>query len=246
MKKYTVLIVDDEEPARGLIQLHASKVSELEVVDTCANAIDAKRVLSQKRVDILFLDIHMDEISGLDLLRMLRHQPVTILTTAYSEFALEGYELDVIDYLMKPIAFDRFFKAASKAMKIVDAKQMFLSNKLPKSVASPVSKAQFMFIKVDNKMVKVSFDQLLYLESFGEYVKVYTHKGMQLTLRTLASFEDSLPKAQFSRIHRSYMVNLDKIEMIEDNTVRIEDNCLPVSRRLKDDFLKAIKARGIF
>lgn len=241
MKTYKVLIVDDEEPARGLLSMHVSKIKELELVGACENAIDAKIMLANHFVDILLLDIQMDEITGLDLLRMLKSPPTTILTTAYSEYALEGYELDVIDYLVKPITFERFFKAISKAMDFVQ----FRANTSLIPSPEPIPLFTYMFIKVEQRMVKVAFEDLLYLESFGEYVKVHTIKGMHLTLKSLTYFEERLPKHQICRIHRSFMVNLDKIETIEDNGIRIGDKRIPISRRLKESFLEAIKKRGL-
>jgi len=238
-----ILIVDDEEPARGLLSMHVSKVKELELVGACENAIDAKRMLAEHDVDILLLDIQMDDITGLDLLRMLKDQPTTILTTAYSEYALDGYELDVIDYLVKPITFERFFKAISKAMEFSKFRTSSSSIKPPSERVSILS---YLFIKVEQQMIKVEFKDLLYLESFGEYVKVHTTNGMHLTLKSLTYFEERLPTHQICRIHRSYMVNLDKVEIIEDNGVKIGAQRIPISRRLKENFLEAIKEKGVF
>lgn len=242
MIKYRTLIVDDEKPARELLKLHTNKVKDLVLVGTCSNAMEAKKMLSENAIDILLLDVQMDEITGLDLLRMLKIQPATILTTAYSEFALEGYELDVIDYLVKPISFQRFFKSVSKAIEFVKARRM-LSNS---SSTPKIEIANHIFIKVENKLIKIAFDDLLYLESFGEYVKFHTSRKMYITLKTLTSFEESLPEDFFYRLHRSYMVNLDKIEVIEDGSVKIGEKWIPISRKLKEDFLKRLKLRGLF
>ena len=233
MIKYKTLMVDDEKPARELLKLHTSKVSEMELVGTCSNAIQAKNFLAGNAVDILLLDIQMDELTGLDLLRMLKEQPVTILTTAYSEFALESYELDVVDYLVKPISFKRFFKSVTKAMEIVRAKKM-LANPIPTTDTTSID---HIFIKVENKLVKIVFKDLLYLESYGEYVKLYTTGGMNLTLKTLTSFEEILPRELFYRLHRSYIVNLNKIEVIEDGSVKIGEKWIPISRKLKEEFM---------
>lgn len=241
MIKYRTLIVDDEKPARELLKLHTAKVNDLELIGTCSNAIEAKKILSENAVDILLLDVQMNEITGLDLLRMLKVQPATILTTAYSEFALEGYELDVIDYLVKPISFQRFFKSISKAMEFVKARKM-LSDSGPPPVSAP---ANHIFIKVENRLVKIELDNLLYLESYGEYVKFHTPDKMYMTLKTLTSFEESLPKDFFYRLHRSYMVNLNKIEVIEDGSVKIGEKWIPISRKLKEDFMKLMKKRGV-
>lgn len=233
MIKYKTLIVDDEKPARELLKLHTSKVSELELVGTCSNAIQAKKFLGEYAVDVLLLDIQMDELTGLDLLRMLKEQPVTILTTAYSEFALESYELEVVDYLVKPISFKRFFKSVTKAMEVVRAKKM-LANPTPRTDTTSVN---HIFIKVENKLVKIAFKNLLYLESYGEYVKLHTVGQMSMTLKTLTSFEEILPTGLFYRLHRSYIVNLNKIEVIEDGSVKIGEKWIPISRKLKEEFM---------
>ncbi|MEM9822529.1 MAG: LytTR family DNA-binding domain-containing protein [Bacteroidota bacterium] len=233
--------MDDEKPARELLKLHVAKVKELELIGTASNAIEAKRILSEREVDILLLDVQMDEITGLDLLRMLKVQPATILTTAYSEFALEGYELDVIDYLVKPISFQRFFKSISKAMEFVLARKMMTSS----SALPPAKPINHIFIKVESKLVKIELDHLLYLESFGEYVKFYTSGKMHMTLKTLTSFEQSLPSDSFYRLHRSYMVNLNKIEVIEDGSVKIGEKWIPISRKLKEAFLQLLRKRSL-
>lgn len=242
MTTYKILIVDDEKPARELLKLHIGKVNELELIGTCSNAIEAKRMLSENTVDILLLDVQMDEITGLDLLRMLKVQPATILTTAYSEFALEGYELDVVDYLVKPISFQRFFKSVSKAIEVVKAKKVLSqSNSLPAAEST-----NHIFIKVENKLVRIEFDNLLYLESYGEYVKFHTVDKMYLTLKTLTFFEKNLPSNSFYRLHRSYMVNLNKIDVIEDGSVNIGKKWIPISRKLKEEFLQILKKRGVY
>lgn len=242
MMTYKTLIVDDEKPARELLKLHVGKVKELALLGTCSNAIEAKRVLSTNPIDILLLDVQMDEITGLELLRMLKTPPATILTTAYSEFALESYELDVIDYLVKPISFQRFFKSISKAIEFVKAKKVLSGSHL-----QPVPEvANDIFIKVENKLVKIELDKLLYLESFGEYVKFHMPGKMYMTLKTLTSFENSLPSNLFYRLHRSYIINLNKIEVIEDGSVMIGDKWIPISRKLKEQFLQILKDRGSF
>ena len=241
MRKFKVLIVDDEKPARELLKLHVSKVNELELVGTCSNAITAKQMLTAHPIDILLLDVQMDELTGLDLLRILKVQPITILTTAYSEFALEGYELDVVDYLVKPISFKRFFKAITKATDMARAKSLLENSSSNRGSIA----ANHLFIKVENKLVKIDFDNLLYLESYGEYVKFHTEKKTLLTLKTLTSFGKTLPTDLFYRLHRSYMVNLNKIEIIEDGSVKIGEKWIPISRKLKEIFMEVMRKRGV-
>lgn len=238
---YRTLIVDDEEPARGLLQLHISKVPDLYLAGICTNAIEARKMLSEEHIDILLLDIHMGDISGLDLLRMLKQQPATILTTAYSDYALESYELDVVDYLVKPISFDRFFRAVSKAMEIrKPIPQAPRIQKLPQ-----VPEQSYIFVKVDQKLVKVPFQDLLFVEAYGEYVKLYTTSKVLVSLRTLTSMEEALPDSTFFRLHRSYIINVDHIAEIEDGMVRIGEHEIPISRRLKDEFFEMLKRGGI-
>ena len=238
---YQTLIVDDEEPARALLRLHLSKVPELVLAGSCNSAIEARRILAEQPIDILLLDIHMDDITGLDLLRMLTVQPATILTTAYSDYALESYELDVIDYLVKPISFDRFFKAASKAMESLQSRP---SNPKP-AHADDFGKASYIFLKVDQKLVKILLEELLFVEAYGEYVKVYTRDKIHISLRTLTSLEEVLPSVDFFRLHRSYLVNIQHIAEIEDGMVRIQEHEIPISRRLKEEFFECLKKGGI-
>lgn len=240
MEKYKILIVDDERPARKLLKLHLSKVPELVLVGTCENAMEAKRMLSIQEVDILLLDIKMGEITGLDLLKMLRKQPITILTTAYSEYALEGFELDVADYLVKPISFKRFFKSISKAMELATARQsLTASNSIAET--QPVN---HIFIKVESKLIKIDFDDLLYLESYGEYVKFYTLDKIWMTLKTLTFFEKKLLAHSFYRLQRSYIVNLNKIEVIEEGAVKIREKWISIGRKLRDNFMETLQNRG--
>lgn len=245
--KYKVLIVDDEEPARDLLVSYAQKIEELEIVAVLNNALDARRMINNSTIDILLTDIQMDDLTGLDLVKTLKHPPVTIFTTAYSEYALEGYALDVIDYLVKPISFQRFCKAIDKAIELIQFNR--LSKKQFKKDAdkneSQKQTSDYFFVKTNRKLVKVNHADILFVQSFGEYVKLYTKDDVILALQTTNFMEEILPSEDFVRIHRSYIVNINQVMEIHGNQVVIEQYKLPISKRMRDRFMAAIKDKGV-
>lgn len=236
MKRYTCIVVDDETLAQELLERHISKIPNLDHRATCSNAIDAKFAIEQYQPDLLLLDIEMPHLSGIDLLRLLKKRPATILTTAYSEYALESYELDVVDYLIKPIEFERFFKAVSKAVDWLGRGQLPLKPK-------PVSAAYF-FVKSDYKIIKVVFEEIIFIEAVQKYVRIHTHSDRIITLMSMSQLEEALPTGKFIRIHRSYIVNLDKIDSIEGNMVRIDKHNLPLSKGQKEAFWELVWQNG--
>ncbi|MBX2873322.1 MAG: LytTR family DNA-binding domain-containing protein [Saprospiraceae bacterium] len=245
--KYKVLIVDDEEPARDLLRNYAEKLDELEVVATLPSALSAKKLLSQTKVDILLTDIQMEDLTGIELLQVLQHPPTTIFTTAYSEYALEGYALDVVDYLVKPISFQRFCQAINRAKELIDYK----STKGP--LLEPISEghqpkedaADYFFVKTNRKIVRLNYADLLFVESYGEYVKLYTKEDIILALQTTSFMEQMLPASDFVRIHRSHIVNLSHIREIDGNEVYLDEYRLVVSKRMKEGFLARIREKGM-
>jgi len=245
--KYKVLIVDDEEPARNLLASYAKKIEELEIVAVLNNALDAKRMINNSEIDILLTDIQMDDLTGIDLVKTLKNPPVTIFTTAYSEYALEGYALDVIDYLVKPISFQRFCKAIDKAFELIQF------TRLPKNqfkeeankIESQKQASDYFFVKTNRKLVKVNHEDILYVQSFGDYVKLYTKDDVILALQTTNFMEELLPAEAFVRIHRSHIVNINQITEITGNEVVIEQYKLPISKRMRDQFMAAIKDKGV-
>jgi DNA-binding LytR/AlgR family response regulator len=243
MNKFSCIIVDDETLARELLVDHCQKIPDLEIKALCSNAIAAKTALEQFTPDILFLDIQMPDLSGFELLRILKKQPATIITTAFSEYAIEGYELDVLDYLLKPIEFDRFFKAVSKAiewLKRGNETQLTDTNLALINSSLEVKENSF-FVKSDYKTVKVVYDEILYIEALQKYVRIHTVHQRIVTMMSMSSLEELLPKAGFLRIHRSYIANLKKIDSIEGNTIHIGKYQLPVSKGQKEDLLKWVK-----
>lgn len=241
MLKYSCVIVDDETLARELLMLHIAKIPNLEVVDACSNAIDAKFSVEKFKPDILFLDIHMPNLSGIDLLKLLKQPPLTILTTAYSEYALEGYALDVVDYLLKPIEFDRFFKAVAKAMDLLvlkNAKEKTVEQTPPELPAET-----YFFAKVDYKMVRIEFESILFVEALQKYIRIHTENERFVILMSMVAAEELLPCQTFIRIHRSYITNIHKINSIEGNLVSIGKHRLPISKGYREAFLQKIQKK---
>jgi two-component system, LytTR family, response regulator len=243
MKKYTCIIVDDETLAQDLLARHIAKIPQLELVATCSNAIEARFALEKHQPDIFFLDISMPNLTGLDLLRMLTRRPVTILTTAYSEYALEGYELDVLDYLLKPIEFERFFKSVSKAMDWLSRGQVSVQQSVIQAEAAPLP--TYFFVKSDYKIIKVVFEEILFIEALQKYVRIHTTTERIVTLMSMSQLEEALPSNHFVRIHRSYIVNLDKINSIEGAIIHLGKHKLPLSKGQREGFLERIKEREI-
>ena len=244
--KYKVLIVDDEEPARELLVAYTKKIEELEVAQAVSNALDAKRILNGQSIDILLTDIQMDDLTGIDLVKMLKNPPITIFTTAYSEYALEGYELDVIDYLVKPISFQRFCKAMDKATELIRYNGEKDGQTIPvQAEIATTPTDEYFFVKTNRKIVKVKYDQLFFVQSFGEYVKLYTQDDVLLALQTTNFMEEMLPKTDFIRIHRSSIININHIKEIIGNEVLIDQHRLTISKRMKEAFMKLIQAKKI-
>lgn len=242
MTNYKCLIVDDEQLARDLLESYVKKIDYLELKGTCSSAIEAMQVLQQQEIDILFLDIQMPDLSGIELLKTLKKQPATIFTTAYSEYALDGYELGVIDYLVKPIEFDRFFKAVSKAMNRLQKNQTIV----PKDIAPIEPKEDYFFIKSESKIVRIDFDDVLYIEALQKYIRIYTTKEKIITLLSITKILELLPADQFFRIHRSFVLNIDKIDNIEGNMVKIGTYTLTISKGQREHFLEVVKSKGFF
>ncbi len=228
------LVVDDEPPAREIIRRYIEEMPTLELVAECANAIQAFTVLQQQPVDLMFLDIRMPQLNGNDFLKTLKNPPKVILTTAYTEYALEGYELDVVDYLMKPIPFDRFLKAVNKAFQQAAAKQEGAQVNEDKKSES------FVYFRADRKMVKVMLQDILYIESMKDYIKVMTAAGVIITKQSISSVEAMLPEKDFVRVHRSYIVSLDKIKTFTSELIEINKTEIPIGKLYRNGVLKVL------
>jgi len=225
MTKLRSLIIDDEPLAHKVILEYARDVPFIEVAAQCYLATEALPILSSQAIDLIFLDINMPKIKGLDFLRALNKQPLVIITSAYEEYALESFELDVCDYLLKPFRFSRFLKAANKALGHYQ-----LSHPPPPPNPAPEEQNQ-LFIKTDKRHVQVALAEICYLESYGNYVKVWLKDTYHLTPRTLSGFESELPESDFFRIHKSYIINRKHIDYVEGNSLRMKNGKeLPIGK----------------
>lgn len=245
MQTYKCLIVDDERLAQELIENYIKKIPYLEVVASCSSAMEAMQQLAQNEVDIMFLDIQMPDITGVDFLKTLKKAPATIFTTAYSEYALEGYELGLVDYLLKPIEFERFFKAITKAVESLQ-KQTNSPMTTVTAVVAEQPKEDYFFIKSDSKIVRIAFDDILFIEALQKYIRIYTLDKKVMSLLSLSKIQDMLPTEQFARIHRSYIININRVDSIEGNMVRLLKHKLPISKGQRESFMEMVRGRGPF
>lgn len=241
MRPYTCLIVDDEALAQELIETHLGKIPNVEVVAKCHTAMEALAVLDKQPVDIMFLDIEMPDLTGIDFLKALEDPPYTIFTTAYSEYALAGYELNVVDYLVKPVRFDRFFKAVSKTLALLKEIE-------PTHLASKDSDPEndYLFVKSDYKAVKILFREIVYIESMQKYVRFHVkEKKPIVSLLSISALMELLP-SKFFRCQKSYIVNLDEIESIDGNRLILySGDKVPISKNLKPELLKLVDQNGL-
>ena len=234
--KIRCLIVDDEPLARRVLEKYITDVPYLELAGNCSSALEAMEVLHHGQTDLLFLDINMPRLSGIDFLKTQKNPPLVVITTAYPEYALQGYDLNVLDYLLKPIPFDRFLKSVEKAEEALLAKQLRAA---PPAQAAREEDA-FIFIKSSKKTYKVNLDSILFVEALGDYVKVFTMERMIVTYQSLKNIEALLPPKTFPRIHKSYIISLPKVELIEGTHVKIRDRMIPIGTNYKAEFEKLI------
>ncbi len=248
--KINALFIDDEPIARAGMEEYAADVSFLNIVGTCDSAVKAYEFIASGKVDLLFLDIQMPRLTGLDFLKTLKNPPMVILTTAYPQYALESFALDVLDYLVKPIPFDRFLKAVNKAKELFDlketqAKTSQIQEKMPqKDVytegALPTIGTDYFFIKTDSKYERIQFADILFIEALQNYVVIHTATGRHTVYLTLKSVESYLPTTQFLKVQKSFIVALAKIEGIEGSDILMGKHRIPISRQDKDSVLEVI------
>lgn len=229
------LIIDDEPLARNVIKEFAKNIPSLVIIGECGDAVCAHQFIRENSVDLMFLDINMPKLSGIDFLRNIENAPLVILTTAYSEYALEGYELNVIDYLKKPFSFERFTKAYFKAEEQINLKKTALKS-------TPNKKHDtFIFLKSDKKTIKVNISDICYIEGLGDYIKIYTHTQRYISNLSMKKMVTLLPSDQFIRIHKSFIVAIDKIDSVEGNMLKINNSRLPIGNNFRNEFLELIK-----
>jgi two-component system, LytTR family, response regulator len=233
--KIKCLLVDDEPPAVDLMTAYIERVGDLEIVGRCNNAIEAFGLLQKTRIDLLFLDIQMPKMTGLDLIRSLHDRPRIIITTAYREFAADGFDLDVLDYLVKPVSFERFLKAIAK----YNQYNLFRQAEAPEKTVDAFDKA-YMYFKVNKQVKKVYLKDIVYIESVKDYVKIVTTDKPLITYQRLSYMEEKLPENKFLRIHKSYIIALDRISGYNNDLIHIEGHELPLGRSYKQGFLKVV------
>lgn len=241
--KITCIAVDDEPLALEVIEDYIQKIPFLTLKKSFDNALTAMDFLRNEKIDLMFLDIQMDELTGIQMLNILKPKPEVIFTTAYDQFALQGYELDVTDYLLKPISFERFVKAVDKVH------ERLCRQKNPQYPPEEVSiynpKIDYFFIKSGFKLHKVSFEEICFIEGQGDYLKIVTPKARIMTLQTFKGIEEILPAGNFIRVHKSYIIAIDKIESIEGNMIKILDKLIPVGESYKKSFQMVLEKRKI-
>ncbi len=235
MNAITCIAIDDEPLALEVIQRFSSKVPALNLLKCFLNPIEAADFLQYRQVDILFLDIQMPDLSGLQFLQSIPQKPLIIFTTAYSQYAIDSYELDAVDYLLKPILFDRFLKAVHKAQKLL------LNEKAEGEF--PVKKA-YLFIKSDTRFFKVNYEDILFIEGMRDYIAVHIKGKKILTLMSMTKMLAKLPPRNFMRVHKSYIIGLKHIMMVQNNRILIGEREIPISNSYKESFLKFMEGMG--
>ncbi len=240
------LVVDDEPLALNILEDYISKMPFLELVKATTNPIEALTMVQQGDADLVFLDVQMPELTGIQFLKIANGKAKVILTTAYPQYALEGYELDVVDYLLKPIAFDRFYKAVQKAQGILQpAAKGTVAEQAPQVQQQQDFNNDFIFVKTEHKIQKVYLHDILFIEGLKDYISIFTTTERIITLQNMKKMEDALPERYFVRVHRSYIVSLDKIDSIERSRIFIGDKIIPVGDTYRDEFFKIIDGKNV-
>lgn len=236
-KRFRCIVVDDEPMARDILHRYIDRIPNLELVAEFGNAIDAALFLQSNEVDIAFLDIRMPQLTGVDLVKSLHRGPKIIFTTAFKEYAFEGFELEVTDYLLKPVRFERFLRAIGKALPNADVSIPITAHTIQAQETVPAD--PFIYLKVDRKMVKINLEDILYIESDRDYVRVKTTQGQIMARQTIAAVEAMLSSAQFIRIHRSFIVSLRKVRSFTHEIVEVGKDELPIGKLYRNQFLRA-------
>lgn len=233
IKNISCLIVDDEAIARDIIATHLSKISNIDVVSSCSSAMEAFNVISNNNIDLVFLDINMPEISGISFAKSINKNIKIIFTTAYRDYAVEGFELQAVDYLMKPISFERLLKAVNTYFEVY--------SKTNDNTTEVTEINNFMFVRADRRMIKVDFNAIIYIESYSDYIKIHLANETIVTRETISAIEAKLPSKQFIRIHRSYIIALAQITSFTNEHVVIKGQALTISRSYKKEVLDLLE-----
>lgn len=227
------LVVDDEPPAREILRRYIEQVPGLQLTAECGNALQAFALLQQQPVDLIFLDIRMPQLNGNDFLKTLKHPPKVIFTTAFAEYALEGYELDIVDYMLKPVQFDRFLKAVNKAYQLTQVK-------IEQPIPEEKKNESFVYFRAERKMIKIMLRDILFIESMKDYIKVITTSGTIITKQSISSVEAMLPEREFIRVHRSYIASIAHIKSFTSEIIEIEKKEIPIGKLFRNEVMKML------
>lgn len=236
LKKMKCIVVDDEALARKLLEKYIGQIPNLELVAMCKNPMEAAAVLQKETVDVMFLDIQMPQITGISFLKSLNQKPFVVFTTAYEQYALEGYTLDVVDYLLKPFSFERFFQAVNKVFERLQPSQSTISTK----VIIDNNPKDYILVKSEHRVHRLKYSEIDYIESMQAYVAFHVGGKRVLSLNTMKKLEQELPNTQFIRIHKSYIVAINKVELLEGNQVVIGQSKLPIGASYRERVMKGI------
>lgn len=232
MNRINCLILEDDQTALEILEDFISRIHFLHLLKKCSNTIEAMAIIEEEKVDLLFLDINLPEINGIQLLNTIKAKPVVIFTTAYKEYALAGYEFNAVDFLLKPFDFERFLKAVNKANNII-------SKSVKQYIVYP-RQHRHIFVKSDYKLVKINVEDILFVEGLKDYIKIYTKQKLILTLMSMTAIEAKLPSDDFIRIHRSYIISLSKIDFISRHRVVVGEKFIPISLPYREKFYTII------
>ena len=233
MSHYKCIIVEDEPLAQNVLKKYIGDQPSLELIAVCNDALEAQAILNKQAVQLIFLDINLPKLSGINFIKTLVHPPLIIFTTAYPEFAVEGFELSAVDYLLKPFSFERFLKAVNKAIEKL--------NGLPQNNGPGNS---FIFLKADKKIYKVDLESIEYIEAIGDYMKVMTDSGQLIVNETMKKMQEELPPGLFIRVHKSFIISRNKIKFIEGNFVQVADKSIPIGATYRNDVFTNIEKKS--
>ena len=233
-KEIHCIVVDDEHVARDVLENHISRMQGAHLVASCKNALEAFNIINKEKIDLIFLDIHMPEISGLSFAKSINKNIKVIFTTAYREYAIDGFDLQAVDYLLKPISFERLFQAVSKYRN----ENLVLSNNQEEIQDT---QREYLFVRSERKMIKIIFDEILYIESLSDYIKIHLQDQSIITRETISNIEAKLPPKEFIRVHRSFIVSLPKISSYTHEDVEVNGKEIPISRGYKESVLKQLE-----
>ena len=234
MNRYKCIIIEDEPLAQNILKKYIADHPSLELVAICPDALEAQSILTQQNIHLIFLDINLPKLSGINFIKTLIHPPLVIFTTAYPEFAVEGFELNAIDYLLKPFSFERFIKAVNKEIEKLNAS---LQNNI-------ATRTTFIFLKADKKNHKIDLESIQYIEAIGDYMKVVTDSVQLIINETMKKMQEELPAHLFIRVHKSFIISRNRIKYIEGNYVQIEDKRIPIGATYKNEILASIDKKN--